>query len=990
MGDVTALLHSLSTGEVSTSALARVDHEKLRLAAEIQENLFPHVIGKGQVRPGTVYIGASYTHAVARYLQFIKSPTDTALMECTSALMRFWVSDALVTRASVTSTVSNGTFATASATITMTQANPGVVTWTAHGFSADQPVSFESTTGVLAGTLVEGTVYYVKTVLTADTFTIASTVGGAAIDTSSAAATGTLTGYAGWGVAATTGATATISGGVITLSATARGSSTSVKQAVATSNTGTEHALRVVVTQESVLFKVGSTSGGAEYVSETALSVGTHSLAFTPTASPYYITFGTRTDLVAKVDSCTVEGSGVLTLPAPWSEADLPLIRIYQSQDVVFMACASWQPRKIERRNSGRSWSISKYATNDGPFTTADTNSIQVSSSGSQGVVTLTSSADLFLSTHVGGLIKLDPSGFGATFSIAGEDRWTNPIRLYGSGREKWFTVTSTGTWVGTLTLQFSLDGPESGFADMEPGVGTPWQKTTNHTAQTFSPADAYNNVPFWVRMGFKSGEYTSGEAAIAITNGGSGSAGVLRIVSYSSSVSVDAQVLTAPGSTAKTDAWSLGAWSDAAGWPSSVGFFDGRLFWGGLDKFWGSESDDYYAFNLDDAGDGGSIQRAVATGGTVNAIRWMLPLQRLIMGTSGAEVSVRSSSLDEPLTPTNVSLKDASTQGVASISPVKMDGRGIYIHRDGLQSFEVVFDGAANDYRAGSLMLLNDSIGGTGFVGMAIQRSPETYIWHVRADGQCCNLLYNVKESSAGWFKFIGAPSAAGVAVVEDVVVLPSANNDRVYLSVRRTINGSTVRYLEKLARHSEAIGGSSNLMADSHVFAAGPVTTFTGLTHLVGETVVAWGTTGGVTGPIGTTYTVNGSGEITLPSSSTNVCVGLAYTWRYKSAKLAYGSGDGTALLAPKRVDHLGVLTENIHPNAISYGSDFTTTYATPRVENGVDVSTTTVQTISDETTFAFGGGWDTDSRICMTGSAPYPATINAIVLGIEVNAG
>jgi hypothetical protein len=981
MGKLNALWHAFSTGEVSTSALARVDHEKLRLAAEIQENFFPHVIGKGQARPGTGYIGTSYTNAKARYLPFIKSPTDTALIECTSALLRFWVSDALVTRGSVTSTVSNSTFATASATITMTQANPCVVTWTSHGFSADQPVSFESTTNVLAGTLVEGTVYYVKTVLTGNTFTIAATVGGTAIDTSSAASTGTLTGYAGWGVAASAGATVTISGGVIAMSAAARGSTTTVKQAIATSNASSEHALRIIVTQGTVLLRAGSSDGGADYVTETSLGVGTHSIAFTPTASPYYITFGTRTNVVAKIDSCVVEGAGTLTLPAPWSEADLPLIRIYQSQDVVFMACASWQPRKIERRNSGRSWSIVKYEPDDGPFITADTNRIRMTLGAAYGITTLTASAPTFTASHVGSLVRVFPEGQNYTFNLAAQDTYTEAVRLAGVGNANDHTWAVSGTWAGTISRQVNYDSGTEGFTTANTIV-------VNSSGTEAVGAD-HDNVVFYVRYGFKTGEYTSGVATINLTNTGGGKAGVARITAYTSSTSVDVQILSPPGSLVSTANWQMGAWSDVAGWPSSVGFFDGRLFWGGLDKFWGSESDDYYAFNLDDQGDSGSIQRAVATGGTVNAIRWMLPLHRLILGASGAEVSVRSSSLDEPLTPTNVSLKDAATQGVAAISPIKMDGRGIYIHRDGLQSFEVTLEGGSNDdYQANSLMLLNDTIGGDGFVSLAIQRSPQTYIWHVRADGQCVNLLYDVKEKSSGWFRFIAAPATAGAAVIEDVVVLPSANNDRVYLSVRRTINGSTVRYLEKLARHSEAIGSAANYMADSYITVAGPITTVTGLTHLIGETVVAWGTTNGVTGPIGTTYTVNGSGEITLPSSATNVCVGLAYTWRYKSAKLAYGAGNGTALLQPKRVATIGLVGENIHPNGLQYGADFTTMYSMPRVERGQALTTTTMQTTYDEPSFAFGGIWDTDSRVCLKGSAPYPCTVNAMVLGIESN--
>lgn len=70
-----------------------------------------------------------------------------------------------------------------SATATISIASPGVVTWTSHGLLANDPVKF-STTGALPTGLTAGTTYYVKTVLTADTFTLSATSGGTVIATS--------------------------------------------------------------------------------------------------------------------------------------------------------------------------------------------------------------------------------------------------------------------------------------------------------------------------------------------------------------------------------------------------------------------------------------------------------------------------------------------------------------------------------------------------------------------------------------------------------------------------------------------------------------------------------------------------------------------------------------------------------------------------------------------------------------------------------------
>lgn len=86
------------------------------------------------------------------------------------------------------SAVSRTTYATLfdalvkSSTVTITIASPGVVTWTAHGRKANDPIRF-TTTGALATGLAIATTYYVKTVLSADTFTLSATPGGSVINT---------------------------------------------------------------------------------------------------------------------------------------------------------------------------------------------------------------------------------------------------------------------------------------------------------------------------------------------------------------------------------------------------------------------------------------------------------------------------------------------------------------------------------------------------------------------------------------------------------------------------------------------------------------------------------------------------------------------------------------------------------------------------------------------------------------------------------------
>ena len=984
MAKTNAHIFQFNTGEYSKAGMARIDQERVRLAAETQENLFPHVVGKGLVRSGTQFLGNTASNGQARLLQFIKSVDEKAVLELSNTKLRVWVDDALVTRPSVSASVVNGTFTINSTTVTITIASPGVVSWAGHPFVGGERVTFK-TSGALPTGIVAGTTYYVlaASLVAGTSFRISASDGGAAINTSGSQS-GVHTGDCGWVTTITGNATSQVTGATLVLQSPNRGGTAVGKQQVLLGggNSGVVHALRIIVARGPVQFRCGSTEGGDEYISETDLEVGTHSLAFTP-SSHFWVQFFTRSELAAYITNVTVEAAGVMEITAPWATSELTETRTDQSLDVMFLAHTNWQQRKIERRGD-ESWSLVNYRTEDGPFSSGRTADVALTPTAVVGIITLTADRPFFTAGHVGALLSMTHSSQVAFSTLAGSDVYTEPVRVSGpydathatTDRDIIWSIAG-GAWVGTLTLQRSADGPTTGFVDIQ---------TTNLDGSS-SINDGLNNQEFWYRWGFKPGAYTSGNVSITLTAKAGGGAGIVRVLSVASALSAAAEVLTPLKNVTATTLWTEGEWSTANGWPSAVALFDGRLWWAREDQFWGSESDDYYAFNLETEGDAGSIQRALATGGTSNNTQWMMPLQRLVFGTDGSEATARASNFDQPLTPTNLTIKDASTQGVAAVSPAKMDGRGVFIQRSNRKVFEILYSLERQDYVSTNLTKFNEEIGGDGLLEIVVQRQPESYIWFVRDDGECPILLYDPGESVAGWFRFIAAPSLAGDAVVESVCVLPEDEQDAVYLSVKRTINGSTVRFVEKLMKHSQALGTAADTrMADAGTFTAGPVSSVT-LAHLASETgLVGWGTTSGVSGPI-TGLSANGSGVISLGATYTNVWVGLKYSWRYKTSKLAYGA-QMTALLQKKRVSQLGLLAANIHHNAMTFGADFTTMRKLPRTQHGETVSETAIEATYDFATFPFPGGWDTDSRVCLKGEAPYPATLLGLLIGVETN--
>jgi hypothetical protein len=101
---------AFNRGIISPRALARIDLEKMRMAAAEQTNWMPRALGSMMLRPGLKYIGEQLTFV--RNLPFVKSARDTAIVEISENQVRIWDDGALVTSDAVTTTITNGSFAT--------------------------------------------------------------------------------------------------------------------------------------------------------------------------------------------------------------------------------------------------------------------------------------------------------------------------------------------------------------------------------------------------------------------------------------------------------------------------------------------------------------------------------------------------------------------------------------------------------------------------------------------------------------------------------------------------------------------------------------------------------------------------------------------------------------------------------------------------------------------------------------------------------------
>lgn len=891
MARTTAPLQTFNRGRISRLALARTDLDRTRLSSETQTNWMPRTLGSMMIRPGFGYIGGILSDNAARPISFIRSSTDTALLEITDANMRVWISDAIVVRTGSTSVITGGTFS--------------------------------STT------------------------------------------------LSGWTDADESGSTSEwVTGNYMGLTGTRY--ARAIRRQTVTAGSG-DHGLAITVERGSPVLKVGSSSAGDDYFPETTMRTGDYSLKISSTGN-FFIELSANTEYRSLVTSVAIESSGDMAVSTTWAGADLGKLRWTQSADVVFVSAQGYQQKRIERY-AAESWAVVSYSPEDGPFRNINTTTKRLTPSSLSGDITLAADQPLFDANHVGALFEVTSLGQQVEIALTAADQWSNSIRVSGVAETRIFDIqvaphTSTDN---TVRVQRSV-GEEGSWANVS---ALSWTSSiaTSHD-------DGLDNQIVFYRIGIGStdfGSTASDTATGLLTYAAGGITGIAKITGVTAATESTAIVLTNFGSTAPSELWSEGEWSTYRGFPSAVTLHEGRLVWAGKGKMQASVSDAYESFDADVSGDSGTISRTIAEGPTDN-IEWMLSLSRLMMGTQGQELQAKTSSLEEPLTPTNFSLRDISTQGSAGVQAVKVDQRAFFVQAGGTRVFEISAEEVSLNFQALDRTVIVPEIGEPSISRMAVQRQPDTRLHCVRSDGTVGVLITDPAENVQCW---IDVESSGGVnGIVEDVAVLPGAVEDAVYYVVKREINGSTKRYLEKWAMESEARGGSTNKLADSFVVQNSTSTTVvSGLDHLVGSSVIAWGSSADLG-----SYTVSTTGTITLSQSSTFACVGLPYSALYKSVKLAYASDSGTALTQRKKVDHVGLVAADLHAQGLKFGPSTSTLEPLPLMERSKAVSTDSIWTEYDADSIGFPGTWDTDSRLVLVGQAPRPATVMGTVIRMQ----
>jgi len=461
---------------------------------------------------------------------------------------------------------------------------------------------------------------------------------------------------------------------------------------------------------------------------------------------------------------------------------------------------------------------------------------------------------------------------------------------------------------------------------------------------------------------------------------------GYAVITAYTSTTQVTANVVSNFGAAVASSTWNWTAWSATKGYPSAIAFHQDRMFFAGIPSYpqtiFGSAVGSYKNFTPNGTTDSDSVTFTLNSEDS-NKVCWIASDEKgLLAGTQANEWAISGSDAGLVITPTSVYAKKSGKYGSAELQPARLGKAALYVQKSQRKVREYTFFYDVAGFKSVDLTELGNHIGESGITLIAAQTEPQPIVWGVRTDGVLIAMTYDRDSENlrAGWSRHIlGGQSTSGGAdpVVESVAVIPTSagNYDEVWLSVKRYINGQTVRSVEYLEKpfDDEDDQADGYFLDCGASYSGSAVTTISGLWHLEGETVDVC-----ADGAVQTSKTVS-SGSITLDLAASVVHVGYTYNSDGRMLRLDAGAADGTSIGKIRRTHRVGFLLHRTA--AFKIGQDFD------------NLDQLTFRTASDNVSEAvplfsgiisenFPANYDFENYICWRQDQPLPCSILAVM--------
>lgn len=341
-------------------------------------------------------------------------------------------------------------------------------------------------------------------------------------------------------------------------------------------------------------------------------------------------------------------------------------------------------------------------------------------------------------------------------------------------------------------------------------------------------------------------------------------------------------------------------AWSSGRGWPRSVTFHEGRLYFGGSKSrpstVWGSKVGLFFDFFATEFLDDDAIEATLDTN-QLNIIVDMISGRDLQVFTTGGEFYVPQTGTD-PITPLSITFKNVSKNGTKPGTRVEsLESGTVFVQRQGKALNEFLFSDTQLTYVTSRITLLSGHLLKTP-KRIALRRATST-------DEGDLLMVTNSSDGSMAVFSVMRSQQVVAPSEYTTDGEFMDVQTDvtDIYVVTKRVFN-STTRYFVELFRDS--------LFTDC-AFTGGAAASASSLPHVAKSlNVICDGVPQG-------NETVSGGGSVTFDrAAATSYEVGLPFTVYAKTMPIELNLQTGTRLGFKKRIVQVNaVLDDSQHLN-------------------------------------------------------------------------
>ncbi len=537
------------------------------------------------------------------------------------------------------------------------------------------------------------------------------------------------------------------------------------------------------------------------------------------------------------------------------------------------------------------------------------------------------------------------------------------PLMIYFRGAPLTFITSSS---IGSLPLGHWSYGDNDAIGSNKLYVRLPtgyepdpddWATSVDAQINMFYVITDENNAATWIAASVKSGD-------VIFMQGG-----LFRVESpyeHNTMVSkIPCVTLKSPNSISATGLWQVYERFDdipeLTDEVTALGFYQNRLVYSIGNKIYMSGSGDYDNFPIG-VDDTDSVVFNLS-----EKAQWMEERDVLVVGTDEGEHIIGARGV--VTTPTQIFKQKQTNYGSDGPLRVLAQNNVLFVQKGATKLREIGFDLQTESYNARDLTILADNIVASGIKQIAYARRPIPTVYCVTGDGTLACMTYITEQGVFAWHEYETGMTAGafdGLDDIESIAVIPGDIIDDVYITVKRTINSVTKRYIEKLAQPYDSTTISDARQLDSFLVDTGLNAVVTGLDHLDGETVTY--IVDGDPTKIGTATVA--SNQITMLWTPTvNAIVGVPYTCVLQTMRLEAGGQKGPSQGLKKRI---GCVLLRLYQ---SLGGK-----VGPTSSNTHDIPDATTQ-ITGDRKVKFPGGWNEEGYVTVVQDQPLSLAISAI---------